>query len=372
MPDLPPSSPRGKAKILFAVKALDNITGGAERVLCDIASALSVRGYDVVVVNFDKPTGRTFYPLHPSVRLIQLGIGDTFSTASLRETIGRMAALRQIVKVEAPDVAVAFMHSMFIPAAFALIGTGVRLYGSEHIVPEHYKSRRVEYALFVAASFFLSKITVLSSAIRGNYHALIRRKMVAIANPVYVPAEMTDAPRQKIILNVGRLEPQKDQKVLIEAFALLSPHYPDWSVRIMGKGPLRDDLQTQIDILGLQGKIVLGGVTQDIHSEYKTASVFAIPSAYESFGLAMVEAMAFGMPAVGFKDCPGVNEIVIDGQNGYLVEGLDRARAYAESLRKLMDDANLRSDMGRAARKTADKYSIDMIAAQWEQFLGVA
>ena len=140
----------------------------------------------------------------------------------------------------------------------------------------------------------------------------------------------------------------------------------------MGKGPLQNDLQNLIFSLGLVERIVLGGVTPDISAEYEEASIFAVPSVYESFGLAMVEAMARGVPAVGFEDCPGINELIVDDVNGYLVQGADRILAYAGALRKLMIDRNARERMGMEARKTASKFSIDIIALQWEKFLAIS
>ncbi len=355
-------------KILFTVKALVGITGGAERVLCDVASGLADKGHDVAILSFDEVGGEPFYPLSPSVRRIMCGIGDTMKRATAVETVSRMAAIRKAVKAEKPDVVVAFMHSMFIPTAFALIGTGVAVVGSEHIVPDHYKDRRVEYWLLTLSSFFMKKITVLSKQIGDCYPAVVSRKMVGIANPVSLPDIKADA-NSTLILNVGRLEEQKDQEILIRAFALLARDYPAWNVRIMGAGALKGRLESVIEELGLEGRVALGGTTRNIGAEYAAASIFALPSRYESFGLATAEAMGHGMAVVGFADCPGTNELVQHGVNGLLAEGDDRVKAFADSLRQLMDNPVQRAEFGAAARVSMEAYSPVAIIRQWEDLL---
>lgn len=355
-------------KILFTVKALVGITGGAERVLCDVASGLAERGHDVSILSFDAPGGRPYYPLSRSVKRIMLGVGETMKRATAMETVHRMAALRKAVKAARPDAVVAFMHSMFIPTAFTLTGTGVPVIGSEHIVPDHYKGRPFEYLLLLLSSFFMKKITVLSPRIAESYPLPVRRKMVPIANPVGVPDRMTDR-RSAIILNVGRLEEQKDQATLIRAFALLAADYPDWQVRIMGTGSLKAELQALIGACGLSGRVTLGGTRPDIGEEYAGASIFALPSRYESFGLATAEAMGYGLPVVGFADCPGTNELVADRENGILVSGEDRIEAFSGGLRELMDSPGLRDSLGTAGREAAGLYAPANIIGEWERLI---
>ena len=124
-------------KVLFAIKRLNSAVGGAERVLCTVCSELATRGYTVTIVTFDSPAGQTFYSLDDRVKRIDLGIGDVEHQARMGETLYRMRALRRVVVEEKPQVAVGFMHSMFVPLAFAMAGTGIPVVGSEHIVPEH-------------------------------------------------------------------------------------------------------------------------------------------------------------------------------------------------------------------------------------------
>jgi glycosyltransferase involved in cell wall biosynthesis len=363
-------------KILFGVKALDVPGGGAERVLTIVASGLAERGHDVAVLTFDAPGGESFYPVSPAVRRVCLGIGPTTSRTGLGSFLRRLPALRRTVREERPDVVVGFMHSMFVPLAFAMIGTGVPLVASEHIVPEHYKSRGVEFALFQLGCLMSKRVTVLSEAVRGLYPARLRKRMVAMPNPVVEYEDCKSDPAgsdlpTKTILGVGRMEAQKDQKTLIEAFATIAGRFPDWNVRIVGDGSLRRELEAAVSSHGLGERVSLPGSTDRIDLEYSRAQLLAVPSRFESFGLVTAEALAAGLPVIGFADCPGTNELVRHDENGWLVggSGQDRVRAFADGLATLMGDGPLRARLGAAGPGTVGEFGAGEVVSRWENLL---
>ena len=356
-------------KLLFAIKSLDHPHGGAEKVLANLTAMFCQNNYDVSVLTFDKPGGNSIYPLHEKVGRISLGIGHAEKPATFPETLKRMKALRKSVKEQKPDVVIAFMHSIFVPTAFALIGTGVPVIASEHIVPQYYKNRKLEFVLLAASSFLVKGMTVLSDAVKALYPAYVQKRMIVIPNPV-----MTGEPQKKdisgqerkILLNVGRLDPQKDQKTLIAAFARLADKFPDWDLKIIGEGALRPDLESQIHALELSERASLPGTTPNIAKEYAQADLFAMSSRFESFGLVTAEAMGFSIPAVGFADCPGTNELIADGKNGILVSGENRVQAFADGLEILMKNHKLRAEMGAAARKSIDCFSDQRVFESWK------
>jgi glycosyltransferase involved in cell wall biosynthesis len=360
-------------KILFAIKAMNDAQGGAERVIADVSSSLAERGHEISLLSYDPAGGRSFYPLSPKIRRLCLGLGAPLQKATVQETCVRIVALHRTVKKERPDVVVAFMHSMFIPMAVALIGTGIPVLASEHIVPQHYKSRRLEFLLLKASAFLLKRITALSESVKALYPKFLQRRMVAMPNPVHAPmgsADPTgDGQDRKIILNVGRLDPQKDQKTLIAAFARLASSHPDWDVRILGNGPLRGELEGMVQQHELQGRVFLPGTTPEIAKEYQQAQIFALPSLYESFGLATAEAMSFGLPPLGFVDCQGTNELIVNGENGMLVRGDDRVAEFTQGLEKLLKSAELRVKYGGNAKQIIDRFHPDKIIEAWEDLI---
>lgn len=362
-------------RLLFAIKGLHAATGGAERVICDISSYLAEnRGHDVFLLTFDTQGTVPFYPLSPAVRLIPIGIGDTHAQTSLRVLFQRIFSLRRMVRSQAPDVVVAFMHSMFIPMAFALAGTGIPLVASEHIVMNYYRSRRLQFALFAAAVPFIRSITVLSDSIARQYPRWIRRKMVTVTNPIspifqreIKPSQHKDPCR---ILAVGRFSERKGHPTLLAAFASLADEFPGWSLRILGDGVLRPVLQREVERLGLQDRVSLPGAVSNVAQEMADASFFTLASKYESFGLVFAEAMACGKASVAFADCQGVSDVIDDGETGLLVKGIDPVKSMADGLRRLMINEEQRRNMGELAKERVFvRFSIDQICDRWESIL---
>lgn len=360
-------------KVIFAIKSF-TVAGGAERVFCSVANALSQRGHEVVAVSFDSSKASLFYSLSNSIRIIRIGLGDSQKTTSLVEFFRRTIALRRVLVEENPDVLVAFMHSMYVPMALSSFGLSLPLVGSEHTVPRYYYSRPIEYLLIFLCSPLLNKITVVSESIRDTYPQLLRKRMEVIPNPVLSVSCKANHISHKdlfILLSVGRLENLKDHSTLISAFSLLAESFPDWRLKIFGDGPLRDDLVAQINSLGLCEQVTLPGVTPHLALEYCSADVFVLPSRYESFGLVTLEAMSHGLPVVGFSDCSGTNQLIEDNVSGFLVNpGGSRSKSLSIKLEQLFLDRQMRFKMGQEGIKAAERISLsDNVLNKWEQLL---
>jgi glycosyltransferase involved in cell wall biosynthesis len=220
-------------------------------------------------------------------------------------------------------------------------------------------------------SYVLSGMTAVSESMRQTFPPAIRLKMSVIPNPVARRGTVAnmEGGKQKTILSVGRLDPQKDQRTLISAFARISDKFPDWRLRIVGEGHLREELESQIRQEKLEGRVDLPGASNDISDEYSRAQLFVLPSKYESFGLVTAEAMMHGLPAIGFADCAGTNELIRDASNGLLVSGTDRVQGLADAMAKLMSSPEDRKRFGLSAQSGTGIVSADVIALEWERLL---
>jgi len=361
-------------KLLFAIKGLVSAVGGAERVLCMVSSELANRGHEVTIITFDKPGGMPFYPLDPRVKRIDLGIGDTEQPAGLIETLVRMKELRIVACAERPDAAIGMMHSVFVPLAVSLVGTGIPSLGCEHTVKEYYQKYRFQYLLLILAAPLLVKVTVLSHSIRSRYTYWIRQRMEVMPNPVEVATYSANVGKTKesyTLLAVGRLNTPKNFETLIRAFAKIATEFPKWHLKILGDGPLRSDLQSLIELLEMKSKVYMPGITKAISDEYSSAEIFVIPSRFEAFGLVTAEAMSHGLPVIGYSDCPGTNELIESDKTGLLVEpSSDRVTSLAFAMSKLMGDPIMRKRLGDAGRQAINnKHSIRHICDLWEGML---
>ena len=361
-------------KIFFAIKNLSTAVGGAEKVLCHLASTLVNRGFEVTIITFDSLGSSSFYYLNPKIKRIDLAIGDTSSKSTLFETFSRIKALRNVIKRERPKIVIGFMHSMYIPLAFALKGTSIPIIASEHIVIEHYQKKLLQFLLLIISSFRIKKFTVLSSSIKKKYPYLIRRKMTIIPNPIgdfKIKKFCKDISKRKIILNIGRLESQKDHSTLIDAFSKIAISFPDWDLRIVGEGSLKNELNKKIISLNLSNRVFITDFTKQIESEYIRADLFVVSSIYESFGLVTAEAMSFGLPCLGFDDCPGTNDLIIHKKTGILVKSdKNRCSSLASGLIQLILDKKLRNNLGKSGKEFINtKFSNTEVINSWEHLL---
>lgn len=357
-------------KIFFAIKRLNNAVGGAERVLCAICTVLARKGYEVSILSFDNSEGEPFYFLDQRVHRIYLNVGDVQRPSSFLETFIRIKKIREIIKKQKPDIVVGFMHSMFIPLTFALLGMRICIIGSEHTVPAYYKKKPFQFLLFMISAYFLKKITVLSENIKNSYPLPIRSRMVEILNPVEKAQQCIEYTEKEYytILSVGRLEESKDHQSLIQAFALIARDFPNWNLSIVGEGPEQKRIQDLILKNNLQSQVSLFGFTRNIEEKYLSSDIFVLPSRYEAFGLVTVEAMMHGLPVIGFADCPGTNSLIENQKNGLLINVEDdRVQALANGMRYLINDPVYRKTLGKNAQAWAqDRFSIDKIVNQWE------
>ena len=172
----------------------------------------------------------------------------------------------------------------------------------------------------------------------------------------------------RTVIAAGRLKHQKDFRRLIRAFAQVAERHPDWKLRICGDGPNRERLEQLIAELGLEGKVELPGPVKNLGPELAAASIYALSSRREGFPMVLLEAMSKGLPVVSF-DCPtGPREIVRSEENGLLVPHQD-VDALAAALNRMIEDEDLRRRCGAGALTTAERYSIEVIGARWEELL---
>tara|TARA_Y100001978_G_C23564597_1_gene371022 strand:+ start:12 stop:623 length:612 start_codon:yes stop_codon:yes gene_type:complete len=173
------------------------------------------------------------------------------------------------------------------------------------------------------------------------------------------------------ILSVGRLTEQKDHQTLIKAFSNLVSEFPNWKLYILGEGHLRKKLEFLIEELDLCQNVFLPGIYSNIMRFYSDSDMFVISSKYESFGLVITEAMAFSLPVIGFKNCPGINKLIINNKTGLLVEsGHDRVSALSKAMRKLMINEKIRHEFGECGyKKVNNYYSVTKIIDSWEELL---
>jgi glycosyltransferase involved in cell wall biosynthesis len=176
--------------------------------------------------------------------------------------------------------------------------------------------------------------------------------------------ELGIARGEVLILAVGRLVYQKGHEYIIEAMAEMLHEHPSVKLGICGEGALRQQLELQIERLGVGRTVRLLGNRMDIVRLLGAADIFALPSRWEGLPVALLEAMHAGLPIVATR-VEGVEEVIHDDSQGLLVAPED-ARGLAKSLRRLVDDPILRQQLGEGARERArGSYTLDIMCERY-------
>lgn len=174
--------------------------------------------------------------------------------------------------------------------------------------------------------------------------------------------------KEKTIVNIGRLDKkQKQQHLLIDAFAIIASKYPDWQLHLYG-GDFTKNYRSELKMLvrkyNLENQVKLMGVTNDSTSVLKKAEIFVFPSAFEGFGLALAEAMAVGLPCLGLKSCLAVSQLITNNVTGILTDSTKEA--LAEGLERLLLDEALRTRLGVNAKEAMEDFLPEKIWDKWE------
>ncbi len=356
------------------------------------------RGFSVDIVTYEDQSPKLFFPLEDGINLVNLddfdarprlddegpevkrkrvSPGSVYQWLVDRRPLAR--SLRDHVKRSGIDVLIPFLPPAMATAAVASFGMRTPLIASTHNDPRRDFSRKkwsrdaVDVWVRKRALTRMTSILVLLPEYRKWYPPKLRSRLRVVGNPVSpVPTEsLTATERKKVIISVGRLTDVKRHDLLLKVWADLVDEFPDWRVRIYGLGPERPELDKRIERLGLQ-RVKLVGVTKRIQNKYLSASILCHPSKYEGFPLVVTEALAAGLPVVGFKDCSGLNALVEDGVNGLLVSKKNRRKSLADGLRRLMRDEELRNRMSATAPATMAPYAPKIVYDQWEAVINEA
>jgi glycosyltransferase involved in cell wall biosynthesis len=161
---------------------------------------------------------------------------------------------------------------------------------------------------------------------------------------------------QKLAVSLARLEDQKNPLGLVEAFRLGLANEPNWHLVLAGEGSLRRNIEEAIGHHNLSHRIHLVGLQPDVPALLSAANLFVLASHYEGRPMAVMEAMAAGLPVVA-TEAGGIREVVLDQTNGLLVATND-TQALAAAMRRLATDESLRLAFGQASRENATAFGL--------------
>jgi glycosyltransferase involved in cell wall biosynthesis len=357
-------------KIVITSSRLD-IPGGIEKAVTSLASLLAEKGHEVTILLLYKTTN-SFYPIHPSVTVVQLplyfGIGISGNMVSRKFAF--LNDVKQLKKWFAQQKPACIITTEYTHAA-ATILAGAKKTAKVYFWQHH------EHSWLQQSSFWnillrytyprLTGIICLNETEAAYYKKL--------GTPIVIPnfsenrSGKKSTVTNKAILSVGWLIPRKGIDFMMAAAKIVFQQHPDWQWKIIGDGQLKEELFSFIRQEKLENNLVLQNpVSADLSDEYSHASIFVLASRLEVFGLVLTEAMGYGIPCVSF-DCPsGPANIIAHHEDGLLVDKENPVK-LAAAIITLIEDETLRKKMGEEAIANVQRFSPERIYELWKPLL---
>lgn len=334
--------------------------GGAERVMSVLSKQFADEYVRVeYILWLHHPI---FYEIDERVKVI-----DIPKEVGTNSIVKKMWWFRGYIKKERPDLILSFLWPWSMKVLLALLFTRFKVVVAErqdpHIVRGGWLIRAFRSMLYKRAEGIVVQTETNSSSYCGDVEV--------IYNPVSIPMDKLgialSSEKKKCFVSVGRLIPQKNQELMIRAFAEFYKEHPDYELVIFGEGELRDSLEQLALKLGLGNSLRMPGNSSDVAGSISNATAFLLSSDYEGMPNALLEAMCVGLPCVSTK-VSGAADLIISGTNGILID-LRSEEQMVKAMCRLAEDAKLCERMGKEAAKVYEKLRPDLISMKWINYI---
>lgn len=365
-------------KIVYCVLGTFN-SGGMERVLANKANYLVSQGHEICIITTDQQERISYFPLDTAISLYDLNINYTESnqygllkkiTVYQRKQKQHKRRLTNLLHDLKADIVI----SMFDHDTSFLYKIND---GSKKVLEIHFsRFKRLQYGrkglwrlidiirnrqdLSIVKKY--DRFVVLTEEDRSYWGDLPNIAVIPNANS-FVPRCQADVTMSRVI-SVGRYDYQKGFDELIKIWSEVYKKQPDWRLDIFGHGPMEEQLRSQIRQLKLENVVRLCPPVKDIEKEYCQSGFLVMTSRYEGLPMTLLEAQACGLPMVAYACKCGPRDLIRNDYNGFLVEEGDRETMEVR-ITELIESEDLRTKMGKNARKMSENFSEEKVMQQW-------
>lgn len=380
----PPKRESNQIRIAYCIPSLDH-SGGMERVLTTKANYLADHlNYDINIIITDDKGKKPYFPLSEKINVIQLDIN--IDNLWQYPTWKRVYLYHKKMKEYKRRLEICLRH-LRADITISLLRREINFLcdikdesikvGEIHFGRYKYREANFRFLPTYANKLItkkwmaqldkkvkqLNRFVVLTHEDAIYWKAL--PNLIVIPNPITIYEGIHSNCSQKRAIAVGRYTYQKGFDILISTWKEVYHKHPDWELCIFGGGN-REEFLKQVDKLGLRGVIKCKGPVNNIMKEYQDSSIMVLSSRFEGLPLVLMEAMSIGLPPVAFA-CPcGPKDIITNGEDGILCEN-GNTQELENGICKLIEDEQLRKEMGCKAAISIQRYNLDIIMQQWNQ-----
>lgn len=363
------------------------LVNGVANVVNGTAKALAERGHDVCIVALSKrQKGDHRYNLNKNIQVINLPSIPFWAYSGERFSIPFGLSMQKIRKFK-PQIL--HSHTPFVAgweAVFASKLFDIPLIGTHHTYYDQYlKHVKLDYEWMRKFSwrytdFYYNQCKLVLSPSRSLANDLIKtglkRPVKIMPNPVntdlFFPIPDKGELKKKYGINgksiayMGRLSYEKNIDLVLMAFMMIHKALPDSKLMIIGDGPERESLNQRASELGIKNNLIFTGYLfgEELNSALNANDIFVTASKSENMPLSVLEAMASGLPVVGFP-AYGLTELIINGENGYHAR-VDDIEDLAGKCLSILTEGQI-NEFSRRARDYALRYSYENKINELEQ-----
>ena len=362
---------RGDVKLLIYLDSMAP-AGCIERV---VSKHIVFFSKNTTVTLLTKDTKTSFYDLPFDLEIKSLNVNCDFNMKNklqrIYQTIKQIIKTRGKLKNHNSDYDL--IYCTHVRNLLELYVSGIDL--NKVIITEHgsYYGYNKIYKILKKILYPKCKYVVSPTVMDYEIYKSQNCNAFYIPNPLSFYNNNLSTLNNRTIINIGRLTSDKRQDLLLKIWREVSEKHPDWKLKIVGTGELKNELIQTIKNFNLVNSVKVIEPIKDVESLFLNSSIFTFTSRYEGFGMVLAEAMACGVPCISFDIPSGPRDIIENNIDGFLIED-NNIRQYINKLDLLMSDTNKRLYMGKMARENVKIFLDYKIEKKWNSLLklGVA
>lgn len=234
----------------------------------------------------------------------------------------------------------------------------------------HHNNKKKYINSLVKSCKNIDNLVLVSNELSEFYKGYLGSKVVYIPNCLdKMPSKLSKLDSKNLVA-IGRLSKEKGFDDLLKLFKKISIKHPDWKLNIVGDGMEKNNLLDLAKELKLGDKVVFHGYQNKdyINNILLESSIYVMTSHTESFGLVLIEAMSYGVPCISYTSAQGANEIISDGETGYLIKNRGEDEMI-EKIELLIENEKLRNKLGKNARLRSKNYSNGVVLDKWSKII---
>ncbi len=358
-------------KILYLTPRI-NDEGGVARVLAIKTSYLIQKwGYEIAIGTQNQGNTNLFFDFNANIQLFDVAL----PTNRVSLIFAYKKNVQKWIRSFQPDVIVVcdnglkgFLFPLLvatkIPIVFEVHGSkyNEEFRHSSNWVSNFLHSCKYKLRNFGAQKF--DRFVALSKESAAEWNNITP---IIISNPLVFNSNVSSTNESKIVIFVGRHSHEKGIDRLLSIWNNVHQKHPDWTLEIYGKIDSSETYKKAAKQMKIDSSIRFFAPVSDIQNKYANASILVMTSRCEGFPMVLLEAMSCRLPVVAF-DCPiGPRSIITNNEDGFLIEDGNSER-FASQVNALIEDELLRKKMGIQAQENIQRYTLEIIMEQWNQF----